>query len=95
MCKYHCLHVSCKNLSIFFPVVYIFFQPVDKLTAVSMVNKWTSFMPLDGFAVCLNKNQYNNYPVIVYTRGGTIPEITMRYVSRYLSHDTIHITILH
>ena len=21
-------------------------------------------------------------------RGGTIPEITMRYVSRYLSHDT-------
>ena len=29
------------------------------------------------------------------TRGGTIPEITMRYVSRYLSHDTIRITILH
>ena len=28
-------------------------------------------------------------------RGGTIPEITMRYVLRYLSHDTIHITILH
>ena len=28
-------------------------------------------------------------------RGGTIPEITMRYVSRYLSHDTIRITILH
>ena len=27
--------------------------------------------------------------------GGTIPEITMRYVSRYLSHDTIRITILH
>ena len=27
-------------------------------------------------------------------RGGTIPEITMRYVSRYLSHDTIRITIL-
>ena len=29
------------------------------------------------------------------SRGGTIPEITMRYVSRYLSHDTIRITILH
>ena len=28
-------------------------------------------------------------------RGGTIPEITMRYVSRYLGHDTICITILH
>ena len=27
--------------------------------------------------------------------GGTIPDITMRYVSRYLSHDTISITILH
>ena len=27
-------------------------------------------------------------------RGGTIPEITMRCVSRYLSHDTIRITIL-
>ena len=31
----------------------------------------------------------------VSSRGGTIPEITMRYVSRYLSHDTIRITILH
>ena len=29
------------------------------------------------------------------TRGGTIREITMRYVSRYSSHDTIRITILH
>ena len=29
----------------------------------------------------------------VGTRGGTIPEITTRYVSRYLSHDTIRITI--
>ena len=29
------------------------------------------------------------------TRGGTIPEITMRYVSRYLSRDTTRITILH
>ena len=27
-------------------------------------------------------------------RGSTIPEIMMRYVSRYLSHDTIRITIL-
>ena len=26
-------------------------------------------------------------------RGGTIPELTMRYVSRYLSYDTIRITI--
>ena len=34
----------------------------------------------------------NGTPV---SRGGTIPEITMRYVSRYLSHDTIRITILH
>ena len=32
--------------------------------------------------------------VSLVTRGGTIPEITMRYVSRYLSHDTIRITIL-
>ena len=32
---------------------------------------------------------------ILTFRGGTIPEITMRYVSRYLSHDTIRITILH
>ena len=31
----------------------------------------------------------------VTSRGGTIPEITMRYVSRYLSHDTLRITILH
>ena len=31
----------------------------------------------------------------IKTRGGTIPEITMRYVSRYLSHDTIRIMILH
>ena len=30
---------------------------------------------------------YVSQPLI--TRGGTIPEITMRYVSRYLSHDTI------
>ena len=30
----------------------------------------------------------------ISSRGGTIPEITMRYVSRYLSHDTIRITIL-
>ena len=30
----------------------------------------------------------------VGSRGGTIPEITMRYVSRYLSHNTIRITIL-
>ena len=29
------------------------------------------------------------------SRGGTIPEIMMRYVSRYLGHDTIRITILH
>ena len=28
------------------------------------------------------------------SRGGTIPEITMRYASRYSSHDTIRITIL-
>ena len=28
-------------------------------------------------------------------RRGTIPEITMRYVSRYLGHDTIRIMILH
>ena len=27
----------------------------------------------------------------MFIRGGTIPEITMRYVSRYLSHDTIAI----
>ena len=27
-------------------------------------------------------------------RGGTIPETTMRYVSRYLSHDAIRIAIL-
>ena len=33
------------------------------------------------------------YPTLS-VRGGTIPEITMRYVSRYLSHDTIRITIL-
>ena len=32
--------------------------------------------------------------MIMMIRDGTIPEITMRYVSRYLSHDTIRITIL-
>ena len=31
--------------------------------------------------------------LVVHCRGGAIPEITMRYVSRYLSHDTIRITI--
>ena len=38
---------------------------------------------------------YILYLSTVKHRGGTIPEITMRYVSRYLSHDTIRITILH
>ena len=33
--------------------------------------------------------------LLLASRGGMIPEITMRYVSRYLSHDTIRITILH
>ena len=32
--------------------------------------------------------------IAIVSRGGTIPEITMRYVSRYLSHNTIRITIL-
>ena len=33
--------------------------------------------------------QHRPWPTVVNTRGGTIPEITMRYVSRYLSRDTI------
>ena len=36
-----------------------------------------------------------NIPPITGRRGGTTPQLTMRYVSRYSSHDTIRITILH
>ena len=50
-----------------------------------------------GSALAANITLYNarySTGCRLHTRGGTIPEITMRYVSRYLSHDTIRITIL-
>ena len=43
---------------------------------------------------CANRPSTSNL-IAVEARGGTISEIVMRYVSRYLSHDTICITILH
>ena len=59
-----------------------------------------NFTVLHVMVAGYNNNNYDNKSrssVIIITsiRGGTIPEITMRYVSRYLSHDTIRITILH
>ena len=36
----------------------------------------------------------DTWPASACIRGGTNPEITMRYVSRYLSHNTYHGTSL-
>ena len=44
---------------------------------------------------CLERSSNTSISMVAVNRGGTIREITMRYVSRYLSHDTIRITILH